>query len=61
VAYLEQVKETVVTPPNLTFDKTMTLIRGGREIRILYLGRGTHGHRRRRLPAEGADSSAAAT
>jgi glyoxylase-like metal-dependent hydrolase (beta-lactamase superfamily II) len=25
---------------NLTFDKTMTLIRGGREIRILYLGRG---------------------
>src|SRR5947209_2481333 len=40
VAYLEQVKETVVTPPNLTFDKTMTLIRGGREIRILYLGRG---------------------
>ena len=40
VAYLEQVKETVVTPPNLTFDKTMTLIRGGREIRIMYLGRG---------------------
>jgi cyclase len=40
VAYLEQVKETVVTPPNLTFDKSMTLIRGGREIRILYLGRG---------------------
>jgi glyoxylase-like metal-dependent hydrolase (beta-lactamase superfamily II) len=40
LAYLEQVKETVVTPPNLTFDKTMTLFRGGREIRILYLGRG---------------------
>jgi cyclase len=40
LAYLEQVKETVVTPPNLTFEKTMTLFRGGREIRILYLGRG---------------------
>src|SRR4029453_17777767 len=40
LAYLEQVKETVVPPPNLTFDKTMTLFRGGREIRIMYLGRG---------------------
>ncbi len=40
LAYLEQVKETVVTPPSLTFDKTMTLFHGGREIRILYLGRG---------------------
>jgi len=40
LVYLEQVKETVVTPPNLTFDKTMTLFRGGREIRLLYLGRG---------------------
>ena len=40
LAYLEQVKETIVTPPNLTFDKTMTLYRGGREIRLLYLGRG---------------------
>jgi len=40
LAYLEQVKETRVTPPNLTFDATMTLVRGGREIRLLYLGRG---------------------
>jgi cyclase len=40
LAYLEQVKETIVTPPNLTFDKTMTLYRAGREIRLLYLGRG---------------------
>jgi glyoxylase-like metal-dependent hydrolase (beta-lactamase superfamily II) len=40
LAYLEQVKETIVTPPNLTFDKAMTLYRGGREIRLLYLGRG---------------------
>ena len=38
--YLEQVKETKVTPPNLTIDKKMTLFRGGREIQILYLGRG---------------------
>jgi glyoxylase-like metal-dependent hydrolase (beta-lactamase superfamily II) len=40
LAYLEQVKETNVTPPNLTFETTMTLVRGGREIRLLYLGRG---------------------
>jgi cyclase len=39
-AYLEQVKEINVTPPNLTIDAKMTLFRGGREIRILYLGRG---------------------
>jgi cyclase len=40
LAYLEQVKEIKVTPPNLTFDATMTLVRGGREMRLLYLGRG---------------------
>jgi len=40
LAYLEQVKEVRVTPPNVSFDKTMTLVRGGREIRLLYLGRG---------------------
>ncbi len=39
-AYLEQVKETKVTPPNVTFDRKMTLYRGGREIQLLYLGRG---------------------
>jgi glyoxylase-like metal-dependent hydrolase (beta-lactamase superfamily II) len=39
-AYLEQVKEVKVTPPNLTFNDTMTLVRGGREIRLVYLGRG---------------------
>jgi cyclase len=38
--YREQVKETKQTPPNLTFDRTITLFRGGREIRVLYLGRG---------------------
>src|SRR5204863_9103644 len=40
LAYLEQVKEVKVTPPNVTFDRTMTLYRGGREIRLEYLGRG---------------------
>jgi glyoxylase-like metal-dependent hydrolase (beta-lactamase superfamily II) len=39
-AYLEQVKEIKVTPPNLTLDKKMTLFRGSREIQIIYLGRG---------------------
>lgn len=38
--YLEQVKEVRQTPPNLTFDNTMTLHRGGREFRLMYLGRG---------------------
>jgi glyoxylase-like metal-dependent hydrolase (beta-lactamase superfamily II) len=38
--YLEQVKEVKQTPPNLTFDSTMTLHRGGRELRLMYLGRG---------------------
>jgi glyoxylase-like metal-dependent hydrolase (beta-lactamase superfamily II) len=40
LAYLEQVKEIKVTPPNMTFDRTMTLYRGGREMRLIYLGRG---------------------
>jgi cyclase len=40
LAYLEQIKEVKVTPPNLTFNQAMTLYRGGREIRLLYLGRG---------------------
>src|SRR4029077_8564287 len=40
LSYLEQVKETKVTPPNVTLDRRMTLYRGGREIQVLYLGRG---------------------
>src|SRR5207244_11240532 len=40
LAYLEQVKEIKVTPPNLTFNQTMTIVKGGREMRLLYLGRG---------------------
>ena len=39
-AYLQQVKEIKVTPPTTTFEGEMTLYRGGREIRLLYLGRG---------------------
>jgi glyoxylase-like metal-dependent hydrolase (beta-lactamase superfamily II) len=40
LSYLEQVKETKVTPPNVTLDRKMTLFRGGREIQLLFLGRG---------------------
>jgi glyoxylase-like metal-dependent hydrolase (beta-lactamase superfamily II) len=40
LSYLEQVKETKVTPPNVTLDRKMTLFRGGREIQVLWLGRG---------------------
>jgi cyclase len=40
LSYLEQVKETRVTPPNVTLDRRMTLYRGGREIQLLYFGRG---------------------
>lgn len=40
MSYQEQVKEVKQTPPNLTFDNTMTLYRGGREMRLMYLGRG---------------------
>jgi cyclase len=40
LAYLEQVKEIKVTPPNTSFDRSMTIVRGGREMRLLYLGRG---------------------
>jgi cyclase len=40
VAYLEQVKEIRVTPPTVTLDRKMTLYRGGREIQLLYFGRG---------------------
>jgi cyclase len=40
LAYLEQVKESRVAPPGVTLDRKMTLFRGGREIQILYFGRG---------------------
>jgi glyoxylase-like metal-dependent hydrolase (beta-lactamase superfamily II) len=40
LAYLEQVKEVKQTPPNVTFSDTMTLYKGGREMHLMYLGRG---------------------
>jgi len=40
LAYLEQVKETRITPPNITFNDSITIARGGREMQIRYLGRG---------------------
>jgi cyclase len=40
LSYLEQVKETKVTPPNVTLDRKMTLFRGGREIQVFWFGRG---------------------
>jgi len=40
LAYLEQVKETTITLPNLTFTDSITINHGGREMQIKYLGRG---------------------
>jgi cyclase len=40
LAYVEQVKEVKQTPPNVTFDSAMTISRSGRELRLMYLGRG---------------------
>jgi cyclase len=40
IDYLEAVKEVKVTPPNLTVNSRIGLYPGGREIEIVYLGRG---------------------
>jgi cyclase len=42
-AFSQQISETRPTPPNVTLDDRMTLFRGDREIRLLYLGRGHTG------------------
>jgi cyclase len=42
-AFAQQVRETRPTPPNVTIDQQMTLYRGDREIRLIYLGRGHTG------------------
>lgn len=42
-AYAEALKEIRPTPPNVTYQSEMTLIRGDREIRLLFLGRGHTG------------------
>ncbi len=43
LAYQEQLKEIRPVPPTVTFTHTMTLVRGDREIRLLFLGRGHTG------------------
>lgn len=40
-AFMNSLKDLKVTPPNVVIDDRMTLYRGDREIRLLYLG---HGH-----------------
>jgi glyoxylase-like metal-dependent hydrolase (beta-lactamase superfamily II) len=42
-AFSQQISETIPTPPNVTLDDRLTLFRGDREIRLLYLGRGHTG------------------
>jgi cyclase len=42
-AFAQSVKDVRPTPPNVTLDDRLTLFRGDREIRLLYLGRGHTG------------------
>jgi cyclase len=42
-AFAEHLKELKVTPPNVMVQERMTLFRGDREIRLLYVGRGHTG------------------
>lgn len=42
-AFWEKMSETVPTPPTVTLSRTMVLHRGGREIRLHFLGRGHTG------------------
>ena len=48
-AYLKEMRPARVTLPTITFDHRLVIHRGGREIHLLFLGRGAHGRRRRRL------------
>ena len=51
--YLSQLAEIRPTPPTVTYQTRMTLVRGGREIQLLFLGRGhTGGDTVVYLPAE---------
>ena len=50
----EQLKEVKPTPPNVTYASKMVLYKGGREIQLLFLGRGHTGGDTFRLPAAGA-------
>jgi glyoxylase-like metal-dependent hydrolase (beta-lactamase superfamily II) len=52
-AHYRGVKDTVVTPPNVTFTDVMTIHKGGREVQLHFLGRGhTGGDTMVFLPAE---------
>ena len=46
-------EETVVTPPNVTYSDSMTIVKGGREVQLHFVGRGhTGGDTMVFLPAE---------
>jgi cyclase len=52
-AHARAVQEVVVKPPNVTFTDTMVIHKGGREVQLLFLGRGhTGGDTMVFLPAE---------
>ncbi len=52
-AHQTALRETVVTPPNLTYSDTMTIHKGGREVQLHFVGRGhTGGDTIVLLPAE---------
>jgi glyoxylase-like metal-dependent hydrolase (beta-lactamase superfamily II) len=52
-AHHKAVQETVVKPPNVTFTDKMVIHKGGREVQLLFLGRGhTGGDTMVFLPAE---------
>lgn len=42
-AHGNAIRETVVKAPNLTYSDTMTLVKGGREVRLHFVGRGHTG------------------
>jgi cyclase len=52
-AHAKAIQEVAVKPPNVTFTDVMTLHKGGREVQVLFLGRGhTGGDTMIFLPAE---------
>ena len=52
-AHWNAIHETVVKPPNVTYRDTMTLVKGGREVQLHFVGRGhTGGDTMVFLPAE---------
>jgi glyoxylase-like metal-dependent hydrolase (beta-lactamase superfamily II) len=42
-AHWNAIQETVVKPPNVTYSDTMTLVKGGREVQLHFVGRGHTG------------------